>query len=229
MILYLSLLDGIFIWLFLWFLFWGVFVYYLRPRGVDYTARYIVTSVYFLAAAAIIAHLFWDYFRGLISGFTIMPFYALGVALIFDAALYFFVNRHKDVSDFIASHHQTPFLLMDYRYIIAKLSNIAFQQSLIILLALLLSSNGFRMSGITVAFAILFVSGHIPMLRLDGRGIGSFFIVAAACAALFFPFLILRVPYGFVYAYIIHQAFYMLSGLFSWFYFKKIDGDVTRH
>lgn len=222
----LGLSDGILIWIFMWALFWGVFDYYLRPRGVDYTSHCAVTSVYFLSAAAIIIYLFWDYFRGLIGGFIITPFYALGAALVFDAALYWFMNRYKEISEFIYSHRQMPFLLMDYRYIISKLSNIVFQQALIVLLALLLADNGLRMSGITIAFTILFVSGHIPMLQLDGRGIGSFFIVAAACAALFFPVLILRVHYGFVYAFIAHQAFYMISGLFFWFYFKKINKMV---
>ncbi|MBI5742786.1 MAG: hypothetical protein HZA25_03030 [Candidatus Niyogibacteria bacterium] len=217
--MYLGFYDGIFIWFTLWFLFWWGFVYILAPQGVDHLRRYGYAAIYFLAAAATVVYIFTDYFRELGDGFNELPFFWLLILCAADIVVYHALRRARSgQTEFVAHHPHVEFLAMSDRYLISKSAEIVFQQTLIVLLALILRDAGLGLSGIRLIFAIVFTLAHLPLLLIDGWEIGSFFITAAAVASVFFPALILGVHYGFVYSFMLHQAFYVASGIMFWLY-----------
>lgn len=229
--MYLGLYDGIFIWFTLWFLFWWGFIYILRRQGVDHLRHYGYAAAYFLAAAATIVYIFADYFKELAllkpaqsalaqaSGFNELPFFWILVLFAADIVVYHALRRARfGQMEFIAHHPHTEFLAINDRYLISKSAEIVFQQTLIVLLALILRDAGLGLNGIRLIFAIVFTLAHLPLLFIDGWEIGSFFITAAAAASIFFPALILGTHYGFVYSFMLHQAFYVVSGTMFWLY-----------
>ena len=212
--------DGIIAWLGLWGTYWWVYVYVLNPKGVDHLRHYLLSAVYFLLAAGSIIYLFNDYFsRLIIDGWNGEPIFWLILLCAFDVLAYHALRRVRHGQrDFVDHHPHAEFLAINDRYLISKSAEIVFQQTLIILLALILQDAGLGLNGIRLMFAIVFTFAHLPILLIDGWGMGSFFVTAAAIASIFFPALILNVQYGFIYSFMLHQVFYVVSGLTFWLY-----------
>lgn len=227
----LGLWDGIFIWFFMWALFWGVFEYVLLKRGVNYVNNYLITSWYFFLSATLIVVIFQDYFIPIIRDFEFVPFLALFSVFLFHTLIYYFFKKYFTLSDkLIRRYLKVQFLLMDYRYIVARSFNILFQQVLIVLLAWILVVGGLDMNGIIFAFIIIFVVAHIPVIGVMGMKFGSYFIVASVFAAWIFSLLVVKVNYGFVYSFALHQLFYALSSASFWLYLghKKTTKNIFK-
>jgi len=218
----IELLIGIGIWLFLWILFWGVFVYGLQNRGIDYIHKYGLTATYFIFVSSLMIYLFRDYILHLIKDFTIVPFIFLILMFVFKIATYNFSNRYivrpRKIVNIIKEHH-IQFLAMKYKHIISKSAEIFFQQVLIILLVVFLASHGFNLLQIIIIFSVIFSFAHIYCLKIDGFGFGLLFLISASISSIVFPTLILKVNYGFVYSYIIHNLFYSVTGIVLWIHY----------
>jgi hypothetical protein len=97
-------------------------------------------------------------------------------------------------------------------YFLPKSIDILFQQLLIIALVIALASKKFSLRQISVYCACLFGAAHL--LLAFGAVPWIYVIRFAVLAAIFgivFPYLILRVPNGFAYSYILHWAYYALT------------------
>jgi hypothetical protein len=94
-------------------------------------------------------------------------------------------------------------------YFLPKSIEILFQQLLVLSLVLVLSTHHYSMRRISVYCALAFGATHV-LLVLDGVPPGYVirFMIAATAFGFAFPYLILRVPNGLAYAYIVHWLYY---------------------
>ena len=97
-------------------------------------------------------------------------------------------------------------------YFLPKSIEILFQQLLVLALVLVLSAKQYSLRKISAYCAILFGGTHI-LLVLGGVPTGYVirFMIAASVFGFVFPYLLLRVPNGFAYSYIVHWLYYALS------------------
>ncbi len=110
---------------------------------------------------------------------------------------------------------------MDYKYLFSKSFDILFQQTMVVILTLLLLKNKFSILEIIFLFAFIFGSIHLGQYVYSGKFFGTYYLIFSMVSAIIFPILILKVNYGFVYTYSIHWLFYTLSGVFFWIYENK--------
>lgn len=97
-------------------------------------------------------------------------------------------------------------------YFLPKSIEILFQQLLILALVLALAARGYGLRQISGICALAFGSVHV-LLALGGMPTGYVvrFMLAATAFGLIFPVLILRVPNGLAYSYILHWIYYAVT------------------
>lgn len=97
-------------------------------------------------------------------------------------------------------------------YFLPKSIEILFQQLLVVALVLALSAQHYSLRKVSICCAIVFGGTHI-LLAFGGVPWGYVirFMVAASAFGLMFPYLILRVPNGLAYSYMIHWLYYAAS------------------
>lgn len=94
-------------------------------------------------------------------------------------------------------------------YFLPKSIEILFQQLLVVALVLGLSAENFSLRSISLCCAITFGGAHV--LLAFGDVSWAYVVRFSVLATLFgigFPYLILRVPNGFAYSYILHWGYY---------------------
>jgi hypothetical protein len=97
-------------------------------------------------------------------------------------------------------------------YFLPKSIDILFQQLLIVALVLALAAQQYSIRRISFYCAIAFGATH-ALLAFGGVPFAYVvrFMISAAAFGLLFPYLILRVPNGLAYSYIIHWTYYAIS------------------
>ncbi len=97
-------------------------------------------------------------------------------------------------------------------YFLPKSIEILFQQLLILALVLALSAQRCSLRQIALCCAALFGGMH-ALLAFGGMPLGYVirFMVAASAFGFVFPYLLLRVPNGLAYSYILHWLYYAVS------------------
>jgi hypothetical protein len=94
-------------------------------------------------------------------------------------------------------------------YFLPKSVEILYQQLLVVALVLTLAAGQYSLRRISAFCAGLFASSHLLLAFGDVPwGYVARFTALAALFGLAFPFLILRVPNGFAYSYVVHWAYY---------------------
>jgi hypothetical protein len=97
-------------------------------------------------------------------------------------------------------------------YFLPKSIDILFQQLLVVALVLVLSAQRYSLRKISVYCAVMFGATHV-LLAFGGVPWGYVmrFMLSAAAFGLVFPYLLLRVPNGLAYSYVVHWLYYALS------------------
>ena len=97
-------------------------------------------------------------------------------------------------------------------YFLPKSLDILFQQLLIVALVLALAAQQCSVRRISACCAIAFGLAH-ALLAFGGVPTGYLirFMISAAAFGFLFPYLILRVPNGLAYSYIVHWVYYAVS------------------
>lgn len=97
-------------------------------------------------------------------------------------------------------------------YFLPKSIEILFQQLLVVALVLALSAQHYKIRTISIYCALVFGASHV-LLAFGGVPWGYVirFMVSATVFGFVFPYLILRVPNGLAYSYVIHWAYYAAS------------------
>jgi hypothetical protein len=101
---------------------------------------------------------------------------------------------------------------MDIRYLFAKSFEIVFQQLLIIALVSILKHADIETLFIYITFSLLFGSLHLPLMKIRGKRFGMYFSIAAFTSGFFFPYFIIHFSNGYVYSYMLHWGFYLVTG-----------------
>lgn len=212
--------------LILWICVWAGAFYILIPQGVNYLERSWIFALYFLGAAAIGYLLFQSEIQTVLTmdALPIFPFALLAAVVIIIVGTYRTTKKHipkPAEAEFIPNGPNPYFLTLDNRYIVSKSCEILFQQFVIAVLVILLLRSGLSLWQTMATFAVLFGVVHLPLLRTGNRFWGWYFTLFAIGSSVVFPPLISKVPYGFVYTYIIHWMFYTVSGVFFWVWYGK--------
>ncbi len=97
-------------------------------------------------------------------------------------------------------------------YFLPKSIDILFQQLLVVALILALAAQQYSIRKICFYCAIAFGATH-ALLAFGGVPIGYVmrFMISAAAFGFVFPYLVLRVPNGLAYSYIVHWIYYAIS------------------
>lgn len=117
------------------------------------------------------------------------------------------------------THYEYPTVAaqrFDNKYLFSRSIDILFQQSLIIISYVLLYSAGFSILFITIYSIILCFFTHLGLFLFMKKEPFTvwFLTISSTITCIIYPYLILKVPYGFVYTYILHWINgYVLLGI----------------
>ena len=171
---------------------------------------------YFSAWALLAALLFPSEVAELFSQVSILGYIALVFFLVVvSPILYRMARTQSGRPEWLATlFPDEGMLTLSERYILAKDADVIFQQFVVGAMILVLARGGVPYPAVVGVFVALFAAAHLYIFRTDGLAWGLYYTTYAALAGFAFPFLILFVPEGIVYAIMIHMLFYVLSGIF---------------
>lgn len=217
-----GLIINIALWALLWIGSWAFFFLYLQKK-VDYIKHYWLTFFYFLGTAILTIVIFREYIVRVTEEFVITPlFFLAAVYLIHVLVYYYFPKYVRPPGEYFQKYQKRTFLLLDFRRLLSKSADLFSQQVFIVLLVLFLKDAGLGMGGIIAAFAVIFGAVHLPIILLDrGAWYSWYFSIFSIASAIVFPLLILKVHYGFVYSFIVHMMFYLLTAMGFWLKYEK--------
>jgi hypothetical protein len=217
---YLSTLTYIVVWLVFWAAAWRAFYGPMRLRGIDYIHRSVLTAGYFFILSLFAAAVFGGPLGEVVTAPGAAAWGALAGMFALQFGLYFAAKSLlRKPTAMIEANPLEFFLRLDFRYLFSKSFEVLFQQTMIVALVATLSRAVGNLVWVCLLFAAVFAMGHLPMIHLFGNQTTSFarfYIAAAVASAAVFPPLILKVPGGPVYAYIVHSLFYTILALVLW-------------
>ncbi|MEX0690132.1 MAG: hypothetical protein WD471_01305 [Candidatus Paceibacterota bacterium] len=204
---------------FLLVIFLGAWEFWIpkEKEGKNHIDNYLLTSGYFLFFAFILILIHIDRLKTVFVEFTLTPFIVLAFSFLLFILIYkSFNSRFKRPERIITKYPEESFLYMDYRFLVSKSADIIFQQIAIVTMVIMFQEAGMSLPLMIISFGLIFGLIHIPLVRTKGGVFGAYFVLAAALSAIFFPVLITQIDYGFVYSYVVHWLFYILSAVIFW-------------
>ncbi|MCX6820175.1 MAG: hypothetical protein NT019_02780 [Candidatus Adlerbacteria bacterium] len=198
-----------------------IFGYYtilpLFGLQLSYNSSPIAIAVYFLLWSALATVYFWDVFaRWLRIDRRIWVYSATSLlfAGLIWILLYLFTFLPA-VNGLLAAPY-TDILFATPWYFLPKAAEILLQQLLIAVLVLELSFRLRSLKQVVLGYAVCFGLIHVFLFLFTGAPVlyATIMTSAALLSASVFPYLILRVRGGFVYAYVIQLVFYILLAMF---------------
>lgn len=171
---------------------------------------------YFSAWATLVGLLFPSEIRTLFADVSPAGYLSLAfLHLVVFPLLYHAVRTRNGSPEWLALLYPSEGMLtLGERYILAKIADVVFQQFTAGALILTLSHGGVSYPVIVAVFVALFTVAHLYIFSTDGLIWGLYYSTYAALAGFVFPFFILFVPGGVMYAIVVHMLFYVLSGIF---------------
>lgn len=188
--------------------------YYLVLPALGVRSSYNAASVgialyyFFWIGIAVIA--FWDLYKDWAKFENRAASYAVWTLAFGGCTLFAaFILPQWPAANWTADFAPPDLALATEWYFLPKSMDILFQQLLIAAFVLALSVRGFSLKQISVYSAALFGASHV-LLAFGGVPFGYVvrFMVAATLFGLLFPYLILRVPSGLGYSYVVHWTYY---------------------
>jgi hypothetical protein len=208
---------------------WGFFYTVLHRGGIDYIRYYLWTSSYFFLVGSTLCFLFLPYITQALQDFTPTPFALLGIfALAQLGWCLYFPFYVKKPTAYFKKYPDRYYLEIDWRRLVSKSMDIFAQQVFIVLLVMFLKDAGLPFYQILIAFGVLFALLHAPLIASE-RGAWPSWLFAGIVVvfSVIFPTLVLYVPYGFVYNYILHWLFYIAVASVFWITHNRPQGAVV--
>ena len=198
---------------------WAFFMYFLKPvLGFSFVRTPLRTLCYFLLLTLLVAWLYLPVAGALYASLTLpsVLFFA-AVQLGLNPWLYRFAHEeHRIHVPSTPAHPDLELLNIDGRFLLAKLGDVLFQQTVAGVLILSLATFGMPLPLLSLIFAVLFLVAHLGLLfRLPYRW-SAYFVSSAFAGGCFLPYLMLSVPGGFYYAVGFHMLWYTATGAFYW-------------
>lgn len=180
---------------------------------LSYNSAPIVIAGYFLLWALISTLYFWKVFRKNVAKESHIWLYgglSLVSAILIWGLLYLF--SFLPAPQGLLLSFNTDILFSTPWYFLPKSIEILVQQILIAVLVLEFYSRFNSLKETAVSYAISFGLAHVLLFSINGAPTpyALMMIAGSVLSALIFPYLILRVQGGFIYAYVIHLIFYIL-------------------
>jgi hypothetical protein len=202
----------LFVWYFIWYLFYGIFNFLLVPHKISFRANKQFTIAYsfcFILAAILL----FDKVNLAIISSTISIFLLLVAIVIAIAIDYTFLALHKSVCSHLGIRHRKT------SPILARAAEVAFQQIMLFSLIRILAASAIAANYLVLGLCtgLGFLLAHIAILGLTRLSIRQriFVIAAAFCAGIVFSYLILHLPYGWFFSYLLHLLFYYAIALLT--------------
>jgi len=180
---------------------------------LSYNSAPIVIAGYFFLWALISTFFFGDLFKKSVTEKHRIWLYgilSLGSAVLIWGMLYLFSFLPALQVPLLSFN--TDILFATPWYFLPKSIEILIQQILITVLVLEFYSRFNSLKETIAGYAICFGGAHILLFSINGAPTpyALMMIVGSMLSALIFPYLILRIRGGFIYAYVIHLVFYIL-------------------
>lgn len=216
----MKIISGIFLRIIVF----GIFAYgsaFMQKNGITYHKGFYIIAIYNFAVSLICIFLFREDLKLLVQRLDNTRVVILAGALIAFFILGNLVNQ-LSIPQYIVDKYPSTFIFnFDNRYMVAKISDVLFQQVFVLsIIGLLIRENANARQQIAI-FTILFVVLHFTMLLLAGD-FAFFHIVLSIGASVVFAILIISFDYGFLYAFLFHVLGYLIFRLIVWVYYMKI-------
>jgi hypothetical protein len=191
------------------------FYFVLPALGVrpSYNAASVAIALYYFFWIGITIIAFWDLYRQSISFDNRIASYvvwtlAFGGCTLFAA----FLLPLLPPTNWTQPFDPPDVALATEWYFLPKSVDILFQQLLIVAVVLALSARDLSLTRISIYSAALFGLSHL-LLAFGGVPFGYVvrFMIAATLFGFLFPYLILRVPNGLGYSYMLHWVYYAIT------------------
>jgi len=202
-------------WFLLWILAWSIFLFFLK-HGIDYIQAYRTIIGYFLCFSLLVAYIYSPFLTPFFSHLQFKIFPVTLLVLFFSFAFFIYsVGKSIFDKDILEKNKRQMifFATFDFRFLLSKSFDILFQQTLLLSIVLILKSFILSKGLVILVTGISFGLVHLPALKIKLRKFAPYFIFFSFLAGLFFSFLIIFLPYGFLYSYITHWLFYIFSGV----------------
>jgi len=209
---------------------WGSFYFFFLRRGKDFGRNWISLFVYFACVGAILTAIFWQNIAPLVRDFSIVPCVVLAIFMLVQLLVHVRVPEALiEPHEYFERHPMRQYLRLGWRRLVSKSADIAAQQVFIVLLVVFLKEEGLPLTRIVLGFTLLFGFLHMPLIASErGRWPSWLFLGAVVLFGVTFPPLILFVPYGFVYTFMLHWMFYTGSALVFWLWHNKFENRRRR-
>lgn len=205
------------LWSLMWMVFLGFFLLVMTTRGIDHLKNFHLTSVYFLICSIFSFYIFRSDILRLVPRISSYAIIYLVLFYVATVPIHYLVRKYfESPKEYIRKNPRLYFLPLDYRHIVSNTFIVLFQQILFVAIISILYYHGYSTSAVVTIFVILSFFAHIFLVHQIGWRWGLYFTFFAMLGAVFFPLLILYVKDGVVYAFMIHSAFYTLSGVGVW-------------
>lgn len=176
-----------------------------------------------MAVLGIICIVFWRQIAVVAYPVAWTPLIMLALFVLCQLAWCYYLRKNfKEPREYLQNYPNRYYLEVGWRRLISKSADIAAQQAFIIVLVVTLQGMGLAIYQVIAAFLVLFGLLHVPLVVIEwGRWPSWLFAGAVLAFSLAFPLLVLFVPYGFVYAYMLHWLFYMATASIFWWHHSR--------
>jgi hypothetical protein len=202
--------------------------YYTFLPALGFSGGFIANpfaiTTYYLFWLAVTLFTFWNIYsewktieRRRISTYIFLLLGSAAVVLYFTYMLPHFpaISWHNSTKP------PSELLLATPWYFLPKSIDILVQQLLVVAMVLSFSFQKLSLRAVSIWCAILFGGAHLFLIFGGQTALYvTVFTVSASVAALFFPYLILRVKNGFIYSYFLQWSFYAIIVVLAHLIFK---------
>ena len=105
------------------------------------------------------------------------------------------------------------FLPLNLRYLVSKLFDITFQQTLILLLVATLARAGLSLKGVVFCAVVSSAGRTLYLVNRNGILFGGYFFAFSLLAGVVFPYAITRYRLGLSCTFSLHLFFYVFTGV----------------
>jgi hypothetical protein len=183
---------------------------------LSYNSSPIAISIYFAIWAVITIFNFWGLYRKWFDKHLHIWLYG-GLSIVSAGLIWgliYLFSQFSTPSGPLLSPY-TDILFATTWYFLPKALEILIQQLLVTVLVLELFFRFESIKKVLLGYVLCFGGAHVVLYLLNGAPLPYSIIMTggAFVSSLIFPFLILRVRGGFVYAYMIHFIFYVILAM----------------
>jgi hypothetical protein len=197
--------------------------YFALPQlGVkaSYNAGSVAIALYYIFWIGIAVITFWDLYRDWIRFDNRIAAYLIWLVAFGGCTLFAaYVLPKLPATNWTQTWSPPDVVRATEWYFLPKSVDILFQQLLIVAMVLSLAAGGYTLRRISIYCGLLFGAIHV-LLAFGGLPAGYVvrFMLFAALFGGIFPVLILRVPNGLGYSYILHWFYYAITVLMPRFF-----------